>query len=103
MDYQVSWSPEALEDVDAIATYIARDSSFYAAAVVQTILDAARTLEKFPFRGRVVPEIALDAIRERYVYSYRLIYRIRDNKVTIAAVIHGKRMLNPVVGRITKS
>ncbi len=102
MDYQVSWSPEALEDVDAIATYIARDSTFYAAAVVQAILDAARTLEKFPFRGRVVPEIAQDAIRERFVYSYRLIYRIQDDKVTIAAVIHGKRMLNPIADRMTR-
>lgn len=102
MDYQVSWSPEALEDVDAIATYIARDSSFYAAAVVQAILDAARTLEKFPFRGRVVPEIALDAIRERFVYSYRLIYRVQNDSVTIAAVIHGKRMLNPITDRMTR-
>ena len=103
MDYQVSWSPEALDDVEAIASYIARDSTFYAAAVVQAILDAARTLEKFPFRGRVVPEIAQDAIRERFVYSYRLIYRARDDEVTIAAVIHGRRLLNPVVDRITRS
>ena len=30
----VVWSPEALEDVNDIAAYIARDSGFYAAAVV---------------------------------------------------------------------
>ncbi|TAM47316.1 MAG: type II toxin-antitoxin system RelE/ParE family toxin [Gammaproteobacteria bacterium] len=101
MDYQVAWSPEAIGDVESIASYIARDSRFYAAAVVQAMLDAARTLEKFPFRGRIVPEIAQDDIRERFVYSYRLIYRIREDKVTIAAVIHGKRMLNPVTDRIT--
>ncbi len=102
MDYQVVWSPEAIGDVESIAAYIARDSRFYAAAVVQAILDAARTLERFPIRGRVVPEIAQDAIRERFVYSYRLIYRVREDGVTIAAVIHGKRMLNPVVDRIAK-
>jgi toxin ParE1/3/4 len=39
MDTRVSWSPEALEDVDAIAAYIAKDSPFYASAVVQKILD----------------------------------------------------------------
>ncbi len=100
MDYQVAWSPEAIGDVESIASYIARDSRFYAAAVVQAMLDAARTLEKFPFRGRVVPEIAQDDIRERFVYSYRLIYQIREDKVTVAAVIHGKRMLNPVTDRI---
>ncbi len=101
MDYQVAWSPEAIGDVESIASYIARDSRFYAAAVVQAMLDAARSLEKFPFRGRVVPEIAQDSIRERFVYSYRLIYRVQRDKVTIAAVIHGRRMLNPVADRIT--
>ena len=34
-DQVVIWSPEALEDVDDIAGYIARDSVFYAAAVVE--------------------------------------------------------------------
>lgn len=35
MDYQVVWSPEAVADVKAIATYIARDSAAYAQAVVE--------------------------------------------------------------------
>lgn len=103
MDYQVVWSPEALEDVDSIASYIARDSRFYAASVVGTIIETSRSLEKFPLIGRVVPELNQDSIRERFVYSYRLIYRVQDNRITIAAVIHGKRLLDPVVGRITKS
>ncbi len=30
VDQVVVWSPEALEDVDDIATYIARDSVFFA-------------------------------------------------------------------------
>ena len=43
----VVWSPEALEDVDAIAAYIARDSIFYAAAVVEKMLAAAADLNRF--------------------------------------------------------
>ena len=35
VDQVVVWSPEALDDVDDIARYIARDSAFYAAAVVE--------------------------------------------------------------------
>lgn len=31
-DQVVVWSPEALQDADDIAGYIARDSAFYAAA-----------------------------------------------------------------------
>lgn len=100
MDYQVVWSPEALADVEAIAGYIARDSAVYARAVVEKILETARQVGEFPFLGRMVPEVAQDTIRERFVYSYRLIYRIRNNTITIAAVIHGRRLLRPLRERL---
>ncbi|MBE9103641.1 type II toxin-antitoxin system RelE/ParE family toxin [Nostoc cf. edaphicum LEGE 07299] len=93
MAYQVVWSSKALEDVEAIATYISRDSTAYAAAVVQRIIDVTRHLSNFPFSGRIVPEFDDDNIREKFVYSYRVIYRIQGDTLTIAAVIHGKRLL----------
>jgi hypothetical protein len=31
--------------------------------------------------------------REIFVYSYRVIYRIQENSVTITTVIHGRRLL----------
>jgi toxin ParE1/3/4 len=93
MDYKVEWSRRALEDVEAIATYISRDSSIYAAAVVRKIRDTGRSLRRFPFIGRIVPELQDEAIRERFVYSYRIIYRIRGHTVTVAAVVHGSRLL----------
>lgn len=55
MDRRVGWSPEALDDVEAIAEYIARDSSAYAAAVVHRIIEASRKLAAFPEIGRIVP------------------------------------------------
>ncbi len=93
MDHTVIWSPRALDDVDNIAAYIAQDSEAYAAAVVSKILKTARSLSVFPYRGRVVPEFDDDSIREAFVYSYRIIYQIEENEVTIAAVIHGARLL----------
>jgi len=57
VDQVVVWSPEALDDVDDIARYIARDSVFYAAAVVEKILAAASGLGQFPQTGRIVPEL----------------------------------------------
>ena len=100
MDYQVVWSPEAVADVEAIASYIARDSAAYARAVVEKILETARQLCEFPFLGRMVLELAQASIRERFVYSYRLIYRIRNDTITIAAVIHGRRLLGPIRERL---
>ncbi len=93
MDFQVEWSPQALSDVESIAEYIARDSVAYANAVVENILKTAESLDESPFRGRVVPELNEESIRERFVYNYRLIYRVQNGTVTIAAVVHGKRML----------
>jgi plasmid stabilization system protein ParE len=42
-----------------------------------------------------VPELT-STHRECFVYSYRLIYRIEEQHVLIAAVIHGKRLLESV-------
>jgi toxin ParE1/3/4 len=93
MAYSVGWSPNALDDVDEIAAYIARDSPTYAAAVVEKILDTTRNLQNFPFLGRVVPESNQESIRERFIYSYRLIYQVQEEIITIIAVVHGKRLL----------
>ena len=39
-------------------------------------------------------------IRERYAYSYRLIYRVEPDRILIVAVIHGSRTLDPLASRI---
>ena len=49
--------------------------------------------------GRVVPEIGEKEIRERFVYSYRLVYRIQNSMITIVAIIHGKRLIENVSER----
>ena len=48
MDLEVKWSPEATEDLESIAEYIARDSEFYARAVVTKILAVSRGIREFP-------------------------------------------------------
>jgi addiction module RelE/StbE family toxin len=96
MAYRVVWSPRALDDTDSIASYISRDSKAHASAVVTKIIRATRNLKRFPFAGRIVPEFEDDTLRERFVYSYRVIYRVQGHTVTIAAVIHGNRMLEHV-------
>jgi plasmid stabilization system protein ParE len=101
-DQVVVWSPEALEDVNDIAAYIARDSAFYAAAVVEKVLATATGLNQFSDAGRVVPELNQSNIRERFVYSYRLIYRVESERILVTAVVHGRRLLDDsAVGRLT--
>jgi toxin ParE1/3/4 len=97
MAHLVVWSPRAIDDVDSIAAYIALDSESYAASVVRTILEKARRLSEFPKAGRAVPEFGDDAIREVFAYSYRIIYQIKAKEITIAAVVHGKRLLEMAI------
>jgi plasmid stabilization system protein ParE len=93
MAYQVEWSPRAVEDLEAIAQYIAADSEAYAASVVKTILTTASNFSRFPFSGRIVPELGDESIREWFAYNYRVIYRVEDEIVTVAAIVHGRRLL----------
>ena len=99
MDYKVIWSPEAIEDLESIADYIVRDSEFYAKAVVTKVIDIAKDLKNFPLIGRIVPEIGKEYIRERFVYSYRIIYKIEKMQIIIVAVIHGKRLFENISER----
>ena len=100
MAHRVVWAPAALRDVEDIASYIARDSARYAAAVVASLRDLARTLREFPLSGRMVPELADETVREKIVYGYRMVYRVGDGVVTIAAVIHAGQSFDAGVGRL---
>lgn len=99
MDIQVEWSPEAIEDLESIAGYIARDSEFYARSVVTKILKVSRSISDFPLMGRIVSEIGDENIRERIVYNYRLVYRIEKKIILVIAVIHGRRLFENISDR----
>ena len=87
----VRWTLPAKKDLRKIHDYIAVDSKFYAKRVVENIVEKTEKLTDQPEMGRVVPELNDPGIRELIVYSYRLVYMVKDNHVEILAVIHGKR------------
>jgi len=91
MARKVIWAYTAEEDLDSAAEYIHKDSPVYAASFVDRALNAGRSLDKFAERGRIVPELNEENIREIFVYSYRLIYRIEGDQISVLALIHGYR------------
>ncbi len=96
MAQTVIWSQEALDDIDSIAEYISRDSRYHAQQVVEKFFELGDSLNEQPESGRVVPELRDPHVRERFIYSYRLIYDLKDNGIHILGVIHGKRLLESV-------
>jgi len=91
--YSVEWAASAIDSVVEQAEYIAKDSPSYAATLIAKTEKAADSLFQFPNRGRIVPEYGDETIREIFVDRYRLIYRVRQNSVLIAAFVHGARDL----------
>jgi len=59
--------------------------------VLESALAAAASLSTLSERGRVVPELGDSALRELLVYDYRLIYRVRRDRIIIRAFLHGAR------------
>lgn len=91
----VHWTNTAVEHLIAIYEYIAHDSSKYALRTVDRITQRSEQIGIHPNSGRVVPEYEDDAVREVIESPYRIIYRIRDHRIDVLAVLHGARSLTP--------
>jgi len=80
----VIWAPSALDDIESIAAYIAKDSVEMASLFVSRLFDATDRLQEFPADCREV------------IYgTYRIMYRIERNEVWVTGVIHGARDWKP--------
>ena len=92
---RLRWTPQALEDIEAICVYIARDSDYYARIFANQIIQKTSTLESFPKAGRIVPESNRDNVREIIHGNYRIIYRLlNDDVVQILTVHHSAQLLD---------
>ncbi len=89
------WSPRALNDLQGICEYIARDSERYAALFAQRVIALAESFPRHPLLGAVVPEYGREELRERLFQNYRIVYRVRAEAIEIVTVTHAARLLPP--------
>ena len=92
---QVIWAPAALQDVDAIAEYIARDSADQAALFATRLIEVTDRLADYPESGRIIPEIAGPSCREIICGAYRIMYRLEGAEVWITGIVHGAQDWRP--------
>jgi len=90
---RILWTEPAIKDLSNLHAYIARDSEVYASNFVQRIIHAVGKLSDFPRLGRKVPEAEQVTVRELIYQNYRIIYRIKDDRIEILTVLHGRRDL----------
>ena len=93
MAREIRWSPRAADNFEAICGYIANYSERYAVLFAKQVTALIRGIPAFPQSGRVVPEYCDPNLREKIYENYRLVYRIKKDRIEIAAICHGSRPL----------
>jgi toxin ParE1/3/4 len=85
----VLWSETALEDVEEMATFIARDNPAAADRMTDLIFEAGEKLGLGPLLYRAGRE---PGTREAVVHpNYILVYRIQDDAIRVLRLLHARR------------
>ncbi len=90
---KVKWTTTARKHLKSIHDYIAADSATYARRLIDRITNRTKQLATFPESGGRVLEYDDPAVREVLEGPYRIIYRVRSDRVDVIAVIHSARQL----------
>ena len=93
------WSPRAVQDLEDICDYIARDSERYARLFAERVFAIVESIPDQPRLGSIVPEFDRDDIRERIFQNYRIVYRLRADTIEVVSICHGARILPSYLAR----
>jgi toxin ParE1/3/4 len=104
---KVIWADSAIQDLDAIADYIALDKPAAAHQLVQQVLKVVEVLQKFPQMGSVPTELRGLPYRQLVVSPCRIFYRVEKRVVYVVHVLRGeqlvRRELFPAQPRVSES
>ena len=89
---EVIWSGPAIDQLDAIASYIALDKPDAARSVVRRIFDSTDRLDQFKMLGRSVPEFPHPNYRQVWIRPCWIYYRVDNEDVRI---LHVRRAEQP--------
>lgn len=94
---KIIWTETAIQDIQDIAEYIAKDSVRYAEITAMELFEAVDILEKHPKAGVKVPEFDEESIRQLIRGNYRIVYLIVDDyRIDILTVHNTARLLKNV-------
>jgi len=105
--YRVLWSNIAENDLKNIIEHIADDSLPKALKLFEIIRQKASSLDTFPERGRIVPELrdqGIQQYREIVISPWRILYRISEMDVFVLSVLDSRRNIEDILlKRLTNS
>jgi toxin ParE1/3/4 len=91
----IEWTERAVADLRAIDDYIAADNPVAAGRWVGKLIAKAEAAARLPIAGRVVPEKGQPDIREVFLRTYRIVYRVREGSILVLTVFEGHRLFPP--------
>ena len=98
----IFYSPLARRDLDEIFDYIAYEleNPSAAAETVNAVLDAAESLEGFPYIGSPVKGLPFSADEYRFLgaRNYLIFYRVADTRIFIDRILYKSRDYLPLLG-----
>lgn len=99
--FEVVWSRHAVRDLDGILDYLADEAGVETALTLyENLRRRLGTLERYPRRCRIVPElreIGLDAYRELIYRPYRIFFRIDGAKLVLLGILDSRRDLEQLL------
>jgi len=90
---EIIWTEPALQELEAIAEYIALDNPAAASDLVKEVFDKVERLEHFPKSGRIPPELPDSIYREVLVPPCRIFYREDELRILVLFVMREERQL----------
>lgn len=90
---EIIWTEPALEELNAIAEYIALDNPSAAKRLVADVFDKTNRLVDFPKSGRIPPELPDSIYREILVPPCRIFYREDKQQVIVIYLMREERQL----------
>jgi toxin ParE1/3/4 len=92
---KVVWTDSAIQDLEDIGEYIAKDSVRYAEMTVLELFESVDILEDYPKAGSKVPEFDNQYLRQLIRGSYRIVYLIVDDfRIDILTVHNCARLIS---------
>jgi plasmid stabilization system protein ParE len=91
---KIYWSPLAAQRLEIIFEYISADNNIAANKLIGNIFKKVESLVEFPAKGRKVPEVNKDEIREIFENGYRIIYRVGHKEIFILTIRNSLQLLS---------
>ncbi|MCF7824213.1 MAG: type II toxin-antitoxin system RelE/ParE family toxin [Candidatus Marinimicrobia bacterium] len=88
---RIIWSPLSLDRVTEIAKYVAEENRTAAVELVEHLFSRVAQLSEYPDSGPIVPELGRPDVRQLVDGSYRIIYKVETEIISILTVRHHRQ------------